>query len=285
MGLVVAGGCLIISGGCLQQAPPDQNTDPCAGPCCQFLIANLITRLSSGATWSDDGTYYTVNMNDAFTNIDQFTDCPGMPITLDSGGLWEWAFTGFAYAYGTLTTTAANLQCPPIDHNGTGWAWVNDSGSMVPIPGGDPTLRLMTMDCNQSEALALPDTGSTLSVAGIIADFTTSGLTTVSPTYPVWDGSLAWSVADNRWEVPNADPSTGLNSVACYNSLGNARYIDVVIYMEASISFSGYSVLQLNCGEIGVFFRLGGHWYDPIGVGQNAKTSKGRMYVTLGVAP
>ncbi len=279
MGLTINAGCLSLSGGCLTLGACNQNSNSCDPACCQWLKASLISRLSSGASWSDDGTYYTTDMDNAFTNNTGDRQCPGSEITLDANNFWQWSPLYDSgtniIASGTLTATTANLECPPLDHNGLGWAWHNDAGGGLP----DPTLRLMTMDCVTSEALALPDTGSTLMVVGIISDFTTSASTTVSPLNPVWTGTLVWSVADAQWESNNADV-LGFNSI----QQADGRYLNgQTIVMFATYGLWG--VLNLEIGDVGFFVRTGGHWYDPIGVGGNNRTRKGRMYVTLGVAP
>ncbi len=285
MGLALTNGCLSLTGGCLPLGACDDNTNPCATPCCQYLLANCITRRDHPtASFSDDGTYYETDTIFAFTDLPGVAQCPTVPITLTAGGLWQWVnledVDGLLFASGSLTSTVPHLPCPPIDHTADGWDWTSDPAGFVP----DPTLKLMTMDCEAAnDALALPATDGTLTVAGLIGDFTSSFASTVSPIDPAWDGTLVWDAGGSQFVPPNRDPMTNQNAV----QQADGTWINGVTIQMFMVSVgSGFgSSISLSVGLVGDFSRKGGRWYDPMGVATNAWTLKGRMHITLGVAP
>ncbi len=248
-----------------------QNTDPCLAGCCQGFYLRALSTLDKDppTAWHRDGDYFVIDsggFNALTGRSDQLYEC-GQPLflgTLTLGGdlHWQWVLPAFS---GTLSSALASLPCPPMGEDK--WVWTNDGAG----PSPDASLYPLSVRCEA--APSFPATTSSLTVVGILDNFTTAAVTTGSPVAPVWDGT-----------VPG-DPGFGstwyVSPVAVRTAAGD--YVDgqtVQITMEESPPGNGVINVQI-LPNVGEWQLPSGRWYDPIPLNDNTYTTKGRLYITV----
>ncbi len=248
-----------------------QNTDPCAVECCQsFWLRALSTQDKDPPTaWHRDGDYFVIDsggFNALTGRSDQVYECgqPAFEGTVTFGGdrHWQWVLPSFS---GTLSSTNAGLPCPPMGEDN--WVWVNDPGGVAP----DASYYPLSVRC--VSAPSFPATTNTLTVVGLLDNFTTSAATTGSPVAPAWDGTVPGD--------PGFASTWYVSPVSVRTAAGD--YVDgqtVQITMEESPAGNGVINVQI-LPNVGEWQQPSGHWYDPIPLNDNTYTTKARLYLTV----
>ena len=262
--------------GHLVRACGGTSTDPCADGCCTLLMARVINNPPS-LVLDLTGNHFTAGVSDLYADADNLAVCPSVnPITRGGDGKWQWVLEA---GEGTLTSTRADLNCPP---NGTASWILNTTANILEyvVCATDPEL---------------PDTRSTLLLGNLLANFTGNYTGTTIPTNPTWSGLLrfdpsgtpawrAWAYNGTAWgftsyvAIETNVPGTFVDFASFQVIIGPTTMgiVPIPVAVTVGLNIQGYG----NAWE-----RWGGAWYGTIPLGDNGQMTSGPWSLEMGYAP